>query len=622
VTRVIRHDGFAPITAGAVSRPRLRRVLLGALGGSFGLVGLSAAATQFVAWRLRYHPALGTPWLGHVYAPWSWVTWMQAPWSSNAHVTFAILKAGLLIAAAVGSATCIAIVATRRRRPVRHEGVHGTARFQAEAEIRASGLLQGAGVYVGGWTDANGRIHYLRHDGPEHCIVVAPTRSGKGVGNIVPTLLSWPASTLVYDEKGELWQLTAGWRSRHAENRVIRWEPGAIGGSARFNFLDEVRLGTPYEVADAQNIAQMICDPNGDGIEGKDHWGKTSFDLLSAVILHVMYRARSAGRTASLADVAFALSEPKEHSDQLWENMRNNQHLGHAPHRVVAAAGRDQLDRPDKERGSVLSSAKTYLTLVKDPIIAANTEASDFRIADLMDAEQPVSLYVVTRGGDKERLRPLVRLLLTMALRQLMAVELRYQHGQSLMPHRHRLLLVLDEFPSLGRLQIVQDALPKCAGYGIKAFLATQNREQLFAAYGQHQSITGNCHVRIVYAPNEYETAEWISRLIGNATIVKEDVTESGTRLGSLRHVARTYHEVSRPLLTPDEIMELHKPRKDAKGAIVEHGEMVVFLAGERPIRGTQILHFEDPVFQRRAAVPPPRCAPEQPTAPFALAAS
>ena len=149
-----------------------------------------------------------------------------------------------------------------------------------------------AGVYIGGWTDAKGTTHYLRHDGPEHCIVIAPTRSGKGVGNVVPTLLSWPASAVIYDEKGELWALTAGWRASGADNVVIRWEPGATEGSAGFNFLAEVRLGTPHEVADAQNIAQMLCDPEGRGLA--DHWQKTSFALLTGLILHVLYKAEGA----------------------------------------------------------------------------------------------------------------------------------------------------------------------------------------------------------------------------------------------------------------------------------------------------------------------------------------
>jgi type IV secretion system protein VirD4 len=197
-----------------------------------------------------------------------------------------------------------------------------------------------------------------------------------------------------------------------------------------------------------------------------------------------------------------------------------------------------------------------------------------------------------------------------MMARTLMGVPLKFDNGQPVMPHRHRLLMMLDEFPSLGRMPIIEDALPKCAGYGIKCFLAAQDREQMFSAYGAHQTITSNCHIRIVYAPNERETARWVSDMIGTTTIVKEDVTESGNRLGALSHVSRSFHEVSRPLMTPDEIATLKKPRKtrDANGkeVITEAGEMVVFVAGENPIRGTQVLYFLDPIFRQRAAIPAP----------------
>lgn len=528
---------------------------------------------------------------------------------------------GLLGVVAVVSFGGLILSSSIRRRPKKHEGVHGTARFQDEQEIRKSGLLPRkpadayAGAYVGGWTDRKGRTHYLRHDGPEHLIVIAPTRSGKGVGNVNTTLLSWPASTAVYDEKGELWELTAGWRAKHAGNTVIRLEFGALEGSAGFNFLEEVRLGTPHEVADAQNIAQMLCDPNGKGLE--DHWQKTSFALLTGLVLHVLYTGKTRGEAASLSDVARALSDPAQSADNLWKAMVANQHLKTGPHLAVAAAGRDMIDREARERGSVLSSAKTYLTLFQDPLISQNTKRSDFRIADLMDHERPVSLYVITRGSDKERLRPLVRLLFTMMARTLMGVPLTFQHGQPVMPHKHRLLLMLDEFPSLGRMHVIEDALPKCAGYGIKCFLAAQDREQMLGAYGQHQTITANCHVRIIYAPNERETAKWVSDLIGTTTIVKEDVTESGNRLGPLSQVSRTFHEVSRPLMTPDEIMTLRKPQKergaDGKDVITEAGEMVVFVAGENPIKGTQILYFLDPLFRQRAAVPAPASGSTRP---------
>ena len=584
-----------------------KRALVGIPALILGAAAISSAATQFVAYRVGYHPALGTSWIGHFYAPWSWVQWQQAPWAAHAETTFRIVDSALMAVATLGMLTVVGISTARRRRPIRHDGVHGTARFQTELEIRRNGLLprsgqSGAGVYVGGWTDGGGRTHYLRHDGPEHCIVIAPTRSGKCVGNIVPTLLSWPSSCLVYDEKGELWEMTAGWRAQHADNVVVRWEPGAVAGSAGFNFLEEVRLGTPHEVADAQNIALALCDPKGEGIDAA-HWGKTSFDLITALILHELYRAQRCGATASLADVAHALSNPDQKADELWEEMRTNRHLLTGPHPVVAAAGRDMLDREVRERGSVLSSAKTCLLLFKDPIVTENTKRCEFRLLDLMNHQRPVSLYIVTRGADKERLRPVVRLLLTMAMRVLMAAELKFADGQPVMPHKHRLLMMLDEFPSLGRMQLLEAALPKCAGYGIKAFLAAQNREQMFRAYGEHQSITANCHVRIIYAPNEWK---WVSEMAGNTTIVKEDVTESGTRFGPLRNVSRTYHQLSRPLVTPDKIMKLKKSVKADDGRILEAGEMVVFVAGEPPIAGTQILYFLDPVFARRAAIPAP----------------
>jgi type IV secretion system protein VirD4 len=592
--------------------------LLGTAGLLVGATLLSSAATQYVAYRVGYHPAIGAPLFGHVYAPWNWVAWQQATWAANAKRSFQIVDASLFGAASALMLGGFLYSASLRRRPKKHEGVHGTARFQTEAEIRRSNLLPSGpraphdGVYIGGMMDRQGRTHYLRHDGPEHCIVIAPTRSGKGVGNVNTTLLSWPASCAVYDEKGELWELTAGWRAKHADNTVIRLEFGAPEGSAGFNFLEEVRLGTPHDVADAQNIAQMLCDPDGKGLD--DHWQKTSFALLSGLILHVLYKHRAVGKVASLADVANALSDPARPAEKLWEEMVENRHLrtgsDPAPHPAVAMAGRDMMDRETRERGSVLSSAKTYLTLFQDPLVAQNTRASDFRLMDLMDHDRPVSLYIVTRGSDKERLRPLVRLLLTMMVRTLMGVTLKFDNGQPVMPHKHRLLLMLDEFPSLKRMHIIEDALPKCAGYGIKCFLAAQDREQMFGAYGEHQTITANCHIRIIYAPNEYSTARWVSDMMGMSTVVKEDVTESGNRMGSLSQVSRSFHEVSRPLMTPDEIMTLKKPQKtrgrDGKEVVTEAGEMVVFVAGESPIRGTQILYFLDPVFRSRAKIPAP----------------
>ena len=132
----------------------------------------------------------------------------------------------------------LVVLAARERRALRHDDVHGTAHWASRAEIKATGLLPGpgrpgVGVYVGGWTDRRGRLHYLRHNGPEHIAAIAPTRSGKGVGLVVPTLLSWPHSVVVNDQKGELWSMTAGWRNAEAAKRGAALRPWRRPGERR-----------------------------------------------------------------------------------------------------------------------------------------------------------------------------------------------------------------------------------------------------------------------------------------------------------------------------------------------------------------------------------------------------
>jgi type IV secretion system protein VirD4 len=172
-----------------------------------------------------------------------------------------------------------------------------------------AGLLQPVtrgGVYVGAWRDPFGSVRYLRHDGPEHVLAFAPTRSGKGIGLVIPTLLSWRESALVLDIKGENWERTAGWRVNRAGQRVIRFDP-TDPESARYNPLAEIRLETPHEIADAQNIATMLVDPQGKGVE-RDHWAQTSWSLLVGAILHVCYRERRRGNVGTLSDVARELT--------------------------------------------------------------------------------------------------------------------------------------------------------------------------------------------------------------------------------------------------------------------------------------------------------------------------
>jgi type IV secretion system protein VirD4 len=222
-----------------------------------------------------------------------------------------------------------------------------------------------------------------------------------------------------------------------------------------------------------------------------------------------------------------------------------------------------------------------------------------------------VTLYLIVRAEDKDRMKPLMRLIINLLVRVLLRPEITFAGGRPVPPHKHRLLLMLDEFPSYGRLEVFQEALAYIAGYGIKAYLIMQDIAQLWGAYGHDESIMSNCHVRVAYAPNKIETAEWLSRMAGTMTVVKEDITTTGNRFSAvLQNVSRTFHEVSRPLATADEIMRLKSPVKDGKDMIAEPGSMLIFAAGHAPIYGTQSLYFRDPVFSERVKLPAPAGSP------------
>jgi len=185
-----------------------------------------------------------------------------------------------------------------------------------------------------------------------------------------------------------------------------------------------------------------------------------------------------------------------------------------------------------------------------------------------------------------------------------------FDKGQPKANYKHRLLMMLDEFHSLGKLEILQESLAYLAGYGIKCYLICQDINQLKSretGYGHDESITSNCHVQNAFPPNRVETAKHLSKLTGQTTVTKEQITTSGRRTSALLgQVSRTIQEVQRPLLTADECLRMPGPVKDANGMIEKPGDMVVYVAGFPAIYGVQPLFFKDPVFKARASIPAP----------------
>src|SRR4051794_34686741 len=532
-----------------------------------GLIVLPAiwGATEWTAWRLAWQPELGRPWFElaglKVYYPpiFFWWWFVFDAYAPQVFVEGAFIAASgtfISIAAAIG-------MSVWRAREAKNVETYGSARWAHPNEVRAAGLLGPDGVVLGK-LDRD----YLRHNGPEHVLCFAPTRSGKGVGLVVPSLLTWPGSCIVHDIKGENWGLTAGLRARFG--RVLLFDPTNTASSA-YNPLLEVRRGE-WEVRDVQNVADVLVDPEG-SLERRNHWEKTSHSLLVATILHVLY----AEADKTLGGVASFLSDPRRPIETTLVAMMTTPHLGKkGPHPVVASAARELLNKSDNERSGVLSTAMSFLGLYRDPVVAQVTRRCDWRIADIAGEEKPTTLYLVVPPSDISRTKPLIRLILNQIGRRL-------TEDLNATNRRHRVLLMLDEFPALGRLDFFESALAFMAGYGLKSFLIAQSLNQIEKAYGANNSILDNCHVRVSFATNDERTAKRVSDALGTATEMRAMKNYAGHRLSPwLGHLMVSRSETARPLMTPGEVMQL--PATDE----------IVMVAGAPPIRAKKARYFED----------------------------
>ena len=561
------------------------KILWGQILTIFAIVLLTIwAATQWTAYQLGFQPQLGPPWfmLGDspIYYPWSFFPW----WYFYEAYAPPIFVEGAYVAASGGFISiAVAIgMSVWRAREAKNAETFGSARWARPDEVRGAGLLGEDGVVLGRFDHA-----YLRHDGPEHVLCFAPTRSGKGVGLVVPSLLTWPGSAIVHDIKGENWTLTAGFRAQHG--RVLLFDPTNAKSSA-YNPLLEVRRGE-WEVRDVQNIADILVDPEG-SLEKRNHWEKTSHALLVGAILHVLY----AEEDKTLAGVAAFLSDPKRPIESTLAAMMKTTHLGEAgPHPVIASAARELLNKSDNERSGVLSTAMSFLGLYRDPVVAEVTRRCDWRIVDIVEAQQPTSLYLVVPPSDIARTKPLIRLILNQIGRRL-------TEDLNAKGNRRRLLLMLDEFPALGRLDFFESALAFMAGYGLKAFLIAQSLNQIEKAYGPNNSILDNCHVRVSFATNDERTAKRVSDALGTATEMRAMRNYAGHRLSPwLGHLMVSRSETARSLLTPGEIMQL--PPADE----------IVMVAGTPPIRAKKARYYEDRCFKDRIMPPPAFARPTRP---------
>ncbi|MEQ1619482.1 MAG: type IV secretory system conjugative DNA transfer family protein [Terricaulis sp.] len=374
------------------------------------------AATQFLADAFDRQQALGRPFIRiantTLYPPWAVFSWSR-DWADDFPKPFAV--AHLILMGGVACAVLVAAAVFRRRLHLKPFGETGWGHF---ADAEAAGLFAKSGTVLGKLDR-----EILCYDGPEHQLLIGASRSGKGRGHVVPTLQAWAGSALVFDVKGELafgderhgFPGTAGWREKLGP--VIYFAP-TREDSGCFNILFEVRRG-PNEVRDVQNIAEIIADPAGEG-GANDFWERKGKDIVVGVILHVLY-AEPLDRK-NLATVREKLRDMRRTAEEMRTTLhRRNPETGHPEvHPEVLHAAESFLSGEERMQSGIQATAESFFGVFADPIAAKKTATSDFRIADLMCHERPVTLYLQPPPSDITRLMPLMRLVLNQITRTLM----------------------------------------------------------------------------------------------------------------------------------------------------------------------------------------------------------
>ena len=491
------------------------------------------------------------------------------------------------------------------------KNIQGSATWASIKDIKLAGLWKNKnGVIVGGYSKSSmTKTERLLHNGPEHILCFAPTRSGKGVGLVIPTLLTWEHSVLSLDIKGENFALTSGWRKSIGQN-ILKFEPTAKDGCSRFNPLAEVRYGDEHIIEDCQNIAMMIVDPDGKGL--KDIWGKGAYSWLYVILLHVVCKVKlEEKRDANLLDISNFIGRVAEAGEEvdleesfngLCDDMTSYDHGFKFVDDAVKREATNMRQLAHETRTGIHKNVQVELGLYSDPIVARNISGTDWKISDLMNADNPTSLYLVIPPKDIDRLKPLFRIILNQILRQSTA-EMQFSNGASVKSYKHRMLLMLDEFTSIGKLEIFEQSLAFMAGYGLKAFIIIQDITQLHKAYTKDESVISNCHIRIAYAPNKIETAKVLSEMAGKTTVIEKKKSASG-KVFEQKNTSFSESQTARSLLTPDECMRLKGLEKDGNGNVKSAGDMIIFPAGFNPIFGRQILFFKEKDFMEKSKIP------------------
>ncbi len=446
------------------------------------------------------------------------------------------------------------------------ESVYGDAHWATEDEILKANLRSKEGMLLG--KDDYG---YFVSQGFEHSLLFAPTGSGKGVGFVIPNCLYWNHSLIVHDIKLENYELTSGWRASQGQ-KVFVWEPSNPDGITHcYNPMDWISKKPGQMVDDVQKIANLI-------ITEKDFWNNEAKSLFLGVVLALM---ADETKTNSFGEVVRTLRS----DDVIYNLSVTLDTYGKSIHPAGYMNLVAFLQKADKERSGVISTLNSGLELWANPLIDIATASSDFNILEMKKI--PTTIYVGMTPDNVNRLQKLMQVFYQQA------TEFFTRKIPDLKEEPYGVMLLMDEFPTLGKMEQFKTGIAYFRGYRVRLFLIVQDTQQLKGIYEEAgmNSFLSNSMYRITFAANNYETANLISQLCGNKTVEQESYGKAKL----FKDTGSTNVSfVQRALLLPQEVIQL--PRD----------EQIILIESFPPIKSRKIKYFQDPDFKKRLLLQTP----------------
>ena len=489
--------------------------------------------------------------------PWSAFEYLAAygVGSSNARLLGTSFLMACIVAALVAGALWLS----------KPKNYYGDARWAYQPELANARLLDNDGILLG---RQGGR--FLRNGEAGHVLVAAPTRSGKGVGIVIPNLLSWPGSAVVLDIKHENHAITSGFRAKH--QRVYKWSPADDEAkSHRFNPLSTVRADPAHRISDLQRLATILLPQPA---RADPMWQNEARDLFLGLALYVL---DDPALPSTIGQIYRVLKSEHDITDIIEHLLaRDDLELDTSARMSLSSF----INKAVKERSGVRSNLTAALNLWANPVIDTATAASDFELTDLR--RKPITIYVGVKQNQLDTLAPILGLF----FQQCVDVLGRDLPGND---EPHSVLLLIDEFASLGRLPVIESAMAFLAGYNVRLLNIIQGLSQLDHHYGPAKdSILQNSAIQVYFAPNDEQTARYISQRLGTKTIR----TASRSDPGGFGWATKTSGYASRDFLLPEQVRQL----KDT--------EQIVFKEGARPAKARKIRYYRDKQFKSRLHAP------------------